>query len=134
ERISGNQYSRACHPVIARKAVCTGPVNCSQSVYAYAMTYAGIASGSTNAHSRTRCAGKRYAVTSQAESTPIESTPAATHATSNAVFRTYAPSTVRARCAQVSLAGPNTVATTARIGSRISAAAASEIVPRIPTL
>ena len=27
ERISGNQYSRACQPVIPRNADCTGPVN-----------------------------------------------------------------------------------------------------------
>jgi iron(III) transport system permease protein len=38
ERISGNQYSRARQPVSSRSQVCTGPVNCSQSVYAYAIT------------------------------------------------------------------------------------------------
>src|SRR4051812_8091079 len=75
ERTSGNQYSRGPQPVTSRTHVCNGPENCRKSVYAYAMTYAGIAIGRSSAHSNPRRPGNRHMTVSHAVETPPMMTP-----------------------------------------------------------
>ena len=82
-----------------------------------------MASGSTSAHSKKRRPGKSSIVVNQAAVTPIEATPRPTPTHSTTVLKTNSPSTVSARCAQVSLVCPtNTLENTDSTGAAISAA------------